>query len=319
MKALRFNASGSLDQLHLAEIEMPAPSAGDVLVRVSAGGLNTSDVSNVLGKHPYTTLPRTPGRDFSGVITQGPDHLIGSEVWGTGKEFGFTRDGSHAEFIVAPADGVAPKPRSLSFEQAAACGVPLITAWTALERCQVTRGSRLLVLAAGGGVGGMAASLGQWLGAEVTAAVRNPEQAAALEARGIAVARLLPEVPVARALGSRLGTGFDVVFDASGALLADAIPLIAPFGRVAVIVSHGDGSVNVPVRDLYRRAGCIIGVNSLLYGAVECARMLARLGAAFDAGELAPPRAIDVRPLQLGAGAYGDLNRGLRRKIVFVG
>jgi NADPH:quinone reductase-like Zn-dependent oxidoreductase len=109
-----------------------------------------------------------------------------------------------------------------------------------------------------------------------------------------------------------------VVLDASGALLAEAIPLIAPFGRVAVIVSHGDGNVNVPVRDLYRRAGSIVGVNSLLYSAQECAKILARLGPAFDAEALAPPAGIEERPLNFGLDTYVDLHRGVRRKFVFV-
>ena len=318
MKALRFNTSGSLDKLQLEELTTPSPAEGDVLVRVLAAGLNTSDVSNVLGKHPYTTLPRTPGRDFAGVVSEGPAEMVGMAVWGTGKEFGFTRDGSHAEYLVAKAGGVALKPKSLSYSQAAACGVPLTTAWMALERCNVGPGCRLLVLAAGGGVGSMAVSLARWLGADVTAAVRKSEQVAALESRGVPVVMLAPDRTAGESVRQHSDKGFDVVLDASGALLAEAIPLIAPFGRVAVIVSHGDGNVNVPVRDLYRRAGSIVGVNSLLYGAVECAEILARLGPAFDSGGLAPPAGIDERPLDRGVETYGELNRGVRRKFVFV-
>ena len=318
MKALRFNTSGNLDKLHLEEQATPSPAEGEVLVRVMAAGLNTSDVSNVLGKHPYTILPRTPGRDFAGVVIEGPAAMVGMEVWGTGREFGFTRDGSHAEFLIAQSAGVALKPKSLSYAQAAACGVPLTTAWTALDRCGVGPGCNLLVLAAGGGVGSMAVSLGRWLGADVTAAARNSAQAAALESRGVPVVILSPDRPVGESVRRHSDKGFDVVLDASGALLSEAIALIAPFGRVAVIVSHGDGNVNVPVRDLYRRAGSIIGVNSLLYGAVECAGILARLGPAFDSGGLMPPAGIDERPLDRGVDTYGELHRGVRRKFVFV-
>lgn len=318
MKSLRFNATGKLAELELVERPRPKPDKGEVLVCVAAAGLNTSDVSNVLGKHPYTTLPRTPGRDFSGVVVEGPADLAGRAVWGTGKEFGFTRDGSHAEFITAPANGVALKPDSLSFSQAAACGVPLTTAWSALERSGVGPGCRLLVIGAAGGVGSAAVTLARWLGAEVTGAARKKEHVSALEAQGLRTVLLRQGETIATSAKAQLGKGFDVVFDTSGARLAEAVSLLELYGRVAIIVAHGDGSVNVPVRDLYRRAGSIVGVNSLLFSAVECAKILSRVQPAFDAGELTPPAGVEERPLAHAVETYGELNRGARCKFVFV-
>nr|BFE97692.1 hypothetical protein GCM10020185_82280 [Pseudomonas brassicacearum subsp. brassicacearum] len=102
----------------------PVPGPDEVLIRVKAAGLNPSDVKNVEGRFPYTTLPRVPGRDFAGVIEQGPAHLLGKAVWGTGRGPGFLRDGSHAQYLTVPASGVALKPERLSFVQAAAMGVP---------------------------------------------------------------------------------------------------------------------------------------------------------------------------------------------------
>jgi NADPH2:quinone reductase len=99
MMALRFDRTGDLDALRLAEVDAPEPAAGHVRVRIAAAGLNPSDVKNVLGRFPYTTLPRTPGRDFAGVVDRGPAGRVGLEVWGTGNELGFTHDGSHAEYL----------------------------------------------------------------------------------------------------------------------------------------------------------------------------------------------------------------------------
>ena len=62
----------------------------------------TLDVKNVSGHFEHTVLPRTPGRDFSGVVADGPADWIGADVWGTGGDIGFTRDGTHAEFIKIP-------------------------------------------------------------------------------------------------------------------------------------------------------------------------------------------------------------------------
>lgn len=89
MKALQFDKTGDLSSLRFVDVPTPVPGADEVLVEIKAAGLNPSDVKNVLGRFPYTTLPRIPGRDFAGVVVQGPQALIGKEVWGTGRDLGF--------------------------------------------------------------------------------------------------------------------------------------------------------------------------------------------------------------------------------------
>ncbi len=297
---------------------MPQPGEGEALVKVHAAGLNQSDVSNVLGRHPYTTLPRTPGRDFSGVVTVGPPELVGTEVWGTGKELGFTRDGTHAEYLVAPANGIALKPKSLSFSQAASCGVPYTTAWSALERCGVGKGTKLVIVGAAGAVGSAAASLARWLGADIVGAVRRPEQVAIVGARGVRSILLSEENPLAQSVKEHFSGGAEVVLDTTGSWLPQSIQALAQSGRVAVIVAPRDGQVSVPVRDLYRRGASIVGINSMLYGAAECAQILARIGAAFDAGHIPAPDRLQVRPLEAALDVYAEVNRGVRGKFVFV-
>ncbi|RCH05423.1 alcohol dehydrogenase GroES-like domain protein [Pseudomonas aeruginosa] len=164
MKALQFDRTGDLAALKLVDMPDPLPAADEVRVEIRAAGLNPSDVKNVLGRFPYTTLPRVPGRDFAGVVVEGPKALLGQAVWGTGREPGFFRDGSHAQFLTLPAAGVALKPESLSFAQAASCGVPYSTAWDALQRSQVKAGTRLLVIGASGAVGKAALALAKALG-----------------------------------------------------------------------------------------------------------------------------------------------------------
>ena len=118
MRALRFHKSGALSNARVEEVPKPAPGPGEVLVRVRAAAVNPSDVKNVQGGFPQTTLPRTPGRDFAGVVEEGPPDWVGREVFGTGGGLGFTRDGSHAEYLAVPAEGVVEKPALLSFEEA---------------------------------------------------------------------------------------------------------------------------------------------------------------------------------------------------------
>ena len=107
MRALQFAATGSLDALVVTQVPKPRPQAGEALVEVRAAGLNPSDVKNVLGRFPYTTLPRIPGRDFAGIVVEGPDQWLGPEVWGSGGGLGFVRDGSHAEYLLLAVGGLA--------------------------------------------------------------------------------------------------------------------------------------------------------------------------------------------------------------------
>jgi NADPH:quinone reductase-like Zn-dependent oxidoreductase len=294
MKALRFERTGDLANLTLVEVPTPAPRQDEVLVRVKAAGLNRSDVSNVMGGHPYTTLPRTPGRDFSGIVERGPAALLGKAVWGSGKEIGFTRDGSHAEWVLLPADGVALKPERLTFEEAASSGVPYVTAWHALESVQ--SGARLLVIGAAGAVGAAAIHLARMRGLEVTGAVRSSE--------------LLQ--------GGAVQGEWDAIFDTTGHWLTPAIGALARFGRAIVIVSPGDGRPQLPIRDLYRRGASIVGVNSLLYSARDCARLFSELKPSFDSGALRPPDGLVTRPLADGAQTYAALQRGQKGKLVIV-
>ena len=306
MKALRFAKTGDLANLSLAELPLPEAGAGEVLVRVEAAGLNKSDVSNVMGSHPYTTLPRTPGRDFAGIVERGPQALVGRAVWGTGNEIGFTRDGSHAEFIALPADAVALKPERLSFEEAASCGVPYVTAWHAVET--LPPAARLLVIGGAGAVGFAAMQLACRKGLQPVAAVRNAEHGTPLKARGFEVVVLEQTVP----------GEWDAILDTTGYWLAPAIGALAPFGRVVVIFAPGDGRPPVPVRDLYRRGASIVGINSLAYKPADCARLLSQLAPAFESGELRPPQGLVARPLSQAAEAYAALQRGQKGKVVLV-
>src|ERR1700761_7588666 len=102
MKSLRFTEFGPPSVLRIEKIAVPEPGEGEVLVQVAAAAINPSDIANVAGRFKNTTLPRTPGRDFAGVVVKGKWHE-GEEVWGSGTSLGVTRDGSHAEYVVVPA------------------------------------------------------------------------------------------------------------------------------------------------------------------------------------------------------------------------
>src|ERR1700761_1902444 len=104
MQVIEFREFGTPSQLRLADRPTPKADNNNAVVRIEAASVNPSDVKNVAGRMSQTTLPRVPGRDYSGVVVDGPKNWIGKNVWGTGGDVGFTRDGTHAEYIVVPAD-----------------------------------------------------------------------------------------------------------------------------------------------------------------------------------------------------------------------
>jgi NADPH:quinone reductase-like Zn-dependent oxidoreductase len=318
MKALRFEKTGSLDHLHLAQVAPPRPQPEEVVIEVRAAGLNPSDFKNVLGAFPYTTLPRTPGRDFAGVVVDGPSELIGEEVWGSGREFGFSRDGSHAERIVVPLNGLVPKPTCLSFAQAASSGVPYSTAWDALERTRLAPGDGLVVIGAAGAVGRAALALGRWRGAQVLAVVRQAAQAEALASEGYETILLENGEQWTNDVRRYYPAGADVIFDTTGLWLSTAVTALADFGRIAVIAAPPGGRTELSLMDLYRRGGSVIGVNSLLYDSRACAAMLDRVSVAFAVGLLPPPPAPVEVPLGAALEAYREMEAGSAPKAVLI-
>jgi NADPH:quinone reductase-like Zn-dependent oxidoreductase len=108
MRALRFHKTGDLAGLKVEEVPMPSPGPGELLVRVRTAAINPSDVKNVQGKMHQTTVPRTPRRDFAGVVEAGSQELESEEVFGTGGDLGFIREGSHADLEPIPVGSITP-------------------------------------------------------------------------------------------------------------------------------------------------------------------------------------------------------------------
>ena len=318
MHALRFDTTGSLDGLELKDVPSPDPELDEVVVRVVAAGLNPSDVKNVEGYFPYTTLPRTPGRDFSGVVARGPAELVGAAVWGTGKELGFTRDGTHAEYLALPRSAISPKPVSLGFEAAATVGVPYTTAWSALERGSAGAGTTVLVIGAAGAVGKATMDLATWRGAHVVGAVRRREQANALGAHGRHAVHVEHPAALSDAARSVFPGGAEVIVDTTGHYLEASVSALAREGRIAVIAAPSGGRVELPVLSLYRRGGVVVGINSLLYDSTACAKILDRIAMGFEDGKLHAPSGFTTTPFSRALTAYTAVRAGNAGKHVLV-
>src|SRR3954453_5814724 len=148
----------------------------DALIEIAAAAVNPSDVKAAMGMMPYALFPRTPGRDFSGTVIDGPRHLIGAEVFGSSGDLGIRRDGTHASHLVVEAEALVSKPRNISLQEAAGIGVPFVTAAEGFSRAGFPqRGETVLIMGVNGKVGQAAAQIATWRGARVIGAVRKPE------------------------------------------------------------------------------------------------------------------------------------------------
>jgi NADPH:quinone reductase len=311
MKALRFERTGSLDNLSLVDAPLPVPTGSDLLIKVGAAALNPSDAKNVLGRMHETSVPRIPGRDFAGVVAQGPVEWMGRAVFGTGGSLGFGRDGSHAEHLVIPKEAVVAAPAGATPAQAAAIGLPYITAWMAIARANLRGGETILILGTNGSVGAAAAQLAHRAGARVIGVVRAAKDL--LRGEALPVDAWINLETTGLADGCRAhtaGRGADVVFDTvGGAMFGPSLASLARRGRQVAIASAGTPQVAFNLVDFYHNESTLVGVDSLKVGFAEAADILRNLVPAFEKGELPLPD-VQAVPLERGPEFYRLVDSG---------
>jgi NADPH:quinone reductase len=148
----------------------------ELVVAIEAAGVNPSDVKAATGLMPYAVFPRTPGRDFSGVVVDGPREWMGKAVFGTSGDLGIRRDGTHASHLVVEAAALVEKPSAISMDEAAGIGVPFVTAIEGFRRSGMPKPDEtVLIMGVNGKVGQAAVQLATWRGAKVMGAVRKDE------------------------------------------------------------------------------------------------------------------------------------------------
>ncbi len=240
MKALQVNVLGQ--EPSLAEIEIPEPGPGQVLVDVAACGLNFADILMIKGQYQEAPdLPFTPGMEMAGRVAKLGPGCDGPPI-GT-RVAAFTGHGGLAEFAVVPQSALAVLHDIMPTSVAAGFQVAYGTSHLALtHRARLRTGERLLVLGAAGGVGLTAVELGASLGAEVIACARGADKLAVAREAG-AHHLIDSETGDLRDRVRALG-GADVVFDpVGGAQFGAALRAVRPEGRMIVI---GFASGDVP-------------------------------------------------------------------------
>ena len=174
MKAIRMQRQGGAEQMVYEDAPRPEPAVGEVLVQVCAAAVTPTELAWELTWMNYAGEARTlpiPGHEFSGVIFKAGegvrDVAVGDEVYGLND---WTVDGALAEYVIATAAQIAPKPASISHELAAAVPLSALTAWQALIiRANISKDHSVLIHGAAGGVGNLGVQLARWRGAHVVA------------------------------------------------------------------------------------------------------------------------------------------------------
>ena len=233
MKAIVQVRYGSPDGLVLREIEKPVVGDDRVLVRVRAASVNAADW-HLMRRLPHLIgmllrMPRTSvrGGDLAGHVEAAGKNVTrfkpGDEVFGVGI-------GSFAEYATASEDRLAPKPRNLTFEQAAAIPCAGCTALQGLrDKGQVKAGQRVLIYGAGGGVGTFAVQIAKSLGAFVTAvtSTRNLDLVHSIGAD--------EAIDYTREDFTRRAQRYDVLFDiGADRSYMDCQRVLAPNGRLVL-------------------------------------------------------------------------------------
>ena len=246
MKAMAIETHGGPETFRPVEAPDPAPGDGEVTIAVRASSVNPVDYKIRDGR-AARLCPRLPAilhADCAGVVSAvgaGVEGLReGDEVYAFATGIG-GKPGALAEFMAADARMVAPKPASLSFEEAAALPLVTVTAWFCyFDRDDLQPDASVLVQGGTGGVGHVAVQLAAWRGAEVYATCGSDEKCRIAEGLGARRAFNYAETdPAAIYAAAPGGAGFDYVFNTPGAPAIDAsVAAARDFGTILDILGH---------------------------------------------------------------------------------
>jgi NADPH:quinone reductase-like Zn-dependent oxidoreductase len=253
-------------------------------------------VKAATGLMPYAVFPRTPGRDYAGIVIDGPAGSIGREVFGSSGDLGIRRDGTHATHLAVEADAVVEKPKNLSWEEAAGIGVPFVTAMEGFRRAGMPKQDEtVLVMGVNGKVGQAAAQIASWHGARVIGVVRKsePYEGHANGKVDVIVSSTTDVATRVRELTN--GRGADIVFNTVGdPYFQAANKSLAVRGR-QILIAAINRVVQFDILEFYRGQHAYVGIDTLGLSSIATGAVLRELVPGFASGHLKP------FPIQPGA------------------
>ena len=264
-------------------------AANEVLIEVKAAAVNPSDVKAATGLMAYAVFPRTPGRDYAGVIVDGPSGMIGREVFGSSGDLGIRRDGTHATHLAVEAEAVVDKPSGISWEEAAGIGVPFVTAMEGFRRAGLPKKDEtVLVMGVNGKVGQAAVQIASWHGARAVGVVRKREpyeghansKVEMIDASAVDVATRVRELTG--------GKGADIVFNTVGDPYFEAAHKSLALRGRQILIAAVNPVVPFNILEFYRGQHTYVGIDTLGLSSVATGAVLRELRPGFASGHLRP-------------------------------
>ena len=277
MKAITVPEPGGPDALVLADVDVPRPRAGEVLVRVAAAGVNRADTLQRQGHYP----PPPGESDILGLEVSGTVEELGEGVegWAVGDEVcALLGGGGYAEYVRVLAGQVLPVPGGVPLVDAAALPEVACTVWSnVFMTADLEPGEVLLVHGGSSGIGTMAIQLARENGARVAVTAGS---AAKLEACRELGADILVDYReedfVGKVRAATDGRGADVVLDIIGAkYLGRNVEVLAPGGRLVIIGMQGGGRAELDIGALMAKRAAVIGTTLRARPAAEKAAIVA--------------------------------------------
>ena len=287
MKAIVVREHGGVEKLEKAELPDPVPQPGEAIVAVRATALNHLDIwlrRGVPG-HKFP-LPMIPGAEVAGVI----DQIADGHGWKRGDEvivapgfscghcaaclsgndplcpdfgiFGEARNGGEAEKIAVPIRNLIRKPARLSFAEAAAIPLDMLTAWHMLiARAQLRAGETVLVQAGGSGVGSAGIQIAKMFHATVYTTVGSAEKAKRAKELGADETILYREADFVAAVRALTGKrGVDIVFEhVGGETFERSLRTLARGGRLVTCGATSGGDATINIRLVFFKLLSILG------------------------------------------------------------
>lgn len=280
MKAVEITAYGGPEVLRLGERSIPVPGSGELLIRVSASGVNRPDVLQRMGHYPVPPgASDIPGLEVAGVIEQGaPDELAAAGFKVGDHVCALVAGGGYAEFCVAPIGQCLPVPKGLSDVEAASLPETVFTVWSnVFERARLEPGETLLVQGGSSGIGVTAIQLAKAMGARVVATAGTDAKCEACRALGADHAINYRTHDFQDEL-KRLtdGQGADVILDmVAGSYVAKEVECLSEDGRLVIIAVQGGVKCEINAGLVLRRRLTITG-STLRPRAVEFKQAIAQ-------------------------------------------
>lgn len=323
MKSLYVNTHATnAKEVKLDLIEKPKPqiNQNECLIQVASSGINPSDALAIMGYFNHATLPRIPGRDFAGIVVEGPSEWIGKRVWGTGGGAGISEDGTQAQYIKLSLDQLAEIPKGLDPVAAGALLLPYVTAYYGLvKRAAIAENEAVLIVGALGQVGSAAMAICEWKKCRPIALVRKKELERTQQLGWNAIDSESDNL-AERILSANNGKPIQVILNSVGNIYwHDFIKSLSAFGRIVTIGARENmREATINLFDLYRANQDLIGINTISLDFQQNAQLLNEIKEGFEKEKLKPlsEDQMMIYDLEKASQAYQQVLEGSAKRVV---